>query len=376
MSLVIHQLDVNKRAERKRFIKSQWAFYKNDPKWVPPLIAEKLGDMDPSKNPFYKHSEIQLFLAERNGKTAGRIAAIVNYNHNKTHNDKLGFFGYFECEDNQETADKLFDEAAKWLRTKGMDTMRGPENPSMNDEIGLLIDGYELPPLILMTYNPKYYLKLIENNGFEKSKDIYAYWLQEGYESEKLLRLKDLISKRFDIKYREVNTKNKDQFKKYINSIKEVYNSAWEPNWGFVKWTDEEMDHLAVGLKQIADTKTAIIMDINGELAGFGIGLPDINQCLIHNKSGSLLGALWHIVTKKKKINAARIIALGIIPKYQNYGLDAVLYYELGHRCINQGYINGEASWVLEDNEKMNRAATQTMNGKLYKKYRLFDKKI
>ncbi len=376
MSVKIQKLDNNSRSERKKFIKSQWQFYKSDPYWVPPVIADKMNDMDPQKNPFYKHAELQLFTAEKNGETAGRIAAIVNYNHNKTHNDKVGFFGWFECENNQETANALFDAAAEWLRTKDMDTMRGPENPSMNDEIGLLVDGFDSPPVILDTYNPPYYIKLLENSGFVKAKDLYAYYLKEGFESDKLKRLRDLIHKRYDIKFREVNLKDKNQFEKDIDDIKEVYNSAWEPNWGFVKWTEEEMDHLAVGLKQIADPKVAIIMTIKDELAGFGIGLPDINQCLIHNKSGSLLGALWHILTKKKKIDFMRIIALGVTPKFQKTGVDAALYYELGHRGIKQGYVNGEASWVLEDNVMMNRGLTQTMKGEVYKTYRLYEKKI
>lgn len=376
MSVTIKRLDNKLRSDRKKFIKSQWLFYKNDPYWVPPLVIEKLSDMDPSKNPFYQHSELQMFLAERNGAIVGRIAAIINDNHNKTHNDKIGFFGYFESENNQETADKLFEAAADWLKQKGMDTMRGPENPSMNDEIGLLIDGFDSPPLILDTYNPKYYIKLIENNGFVKAKDLYAYLMEDGFESEKLIRLQSVIHKRHKIEFREVNIKDKVQFKKDVNDIKEVYNAAWVPNWGFVKWTDEEMDHLASGLKQIADPKTAIIMTVNGKLAGFGIGLPDINQCLIHNKSGNLLSGLWHILTKKKKINSLRLIALGIVPEFHNTGLDAALYYEIGQRGLKQGYFKGEASWVLEDNTMMNRAATQTMNGRIYKTYRLYDKKI
>lgn len=368
---------VQNESEKMKFIKSQWLFYKDDPLWVPPLLADRKKTLDTVKNPFYNHSELQLFLAYSGSEIVGRIAAITNYNHNKTHNDKIGFFGFFECVDDQEVANKLFDAASDWLKKKNMNVIRGPENPSMNDEIGLLIEGFDSSPIIMMTYNPKYYITLIENAGFSKAKDVLAYRLdKEDFASEKLKRLQDVVRQRYDIKIRTVKMKDKAQLKKDINVMKEIYNAAWIPNWGFVKWTDEEFDFIANDLSQVADENLCIIAESHGKIAGFGLALPDINQCLIHNRGGSLLGALWQLTTKKKKITQLRIIALGVFPEFQKIGVDAVMYYEIGMRGIARGITMGEASWVLEDNMMMTRSLTQVVNGKVYKKYRLYDKNI
>lgn len=370
-------LKVTNQSDLKRFIKSQYSFYKNDKNFVPPLLMDRFKLLNQEKNPFYKHAKIEMFMVEEDGKILGRIAAIINGNHNKIHNDKVGFFGFFECEDNQETANMLFDEAKKYLKANGMTEMRGPVNPSLNDECGLLVDGFDSPPVILMTYNPKYYIKLIENYGLAKVKDLYAYHLiNEKYVSEKLGRLQNVVRKRNSITIRAMNFKNKSQFKKDVETLKYIYNNAWEPNWGFVKMTDEEFDFLANDLKQIADPDYALIAEIHGKPVGFALALPDINQCLIHNKNGYLLPGLWHLLTKKKNINLLRIIVLGILPEYQKTGADSVLYWELGTRGKPKGIEYGEASWILEDNEMMNRGLTTTMLGRVYKTYRLYQMSV
>ncbi len=364
-------------ADTVKFIKSQWNFYKNDPHWVAPIVADRKKLLDTKKNPFYRHSAMQLFLAEDNGTVVGRIAAIVNDNHNKIHNDKVGFFGFFECVDDQKVADALFAAAAEWLKKKGMTEMRGPANPSMNDECGLLVDGFNMPPVVLMTYNPPYYARLIEKAGLSKIKDLYAYLLkQEDYRSEKLQRLNNAIRQRNKLTVREVDFKNKEQFRKDIHTIKDLYNSAWQPNWGFVKMTDEEFDFLAKDLKQIADQRYTIIAESDGKPVGFMLALPDINQSLIYHKSGGLLGAVWHLLTKKKKINTLRIIVLGVLPQYQGRGIDAVLYDEAGARGLPYGITQGEASWILEDNVEMNHALQHAMHGTLYKTYRMYQKAL
>jgi len=368
---------VETKADKMRFIRSQWNFYKNNPAWVPPIVADRVKLLDTNKNPFYKHSVMQMFLAVSNGEIVGRIAAIINDNHNRTHKDKVGFFGFFECIDNQKVANALFDVAADWLKARGMDTIRGPENPSQNDECGLLMDSFDKPAVILMTYNPEYYIRLIENYGFTKAKDLWAYLLDMNtYLTEKIVRMQELIRERYKITIRDVNFKDKQQFKRDVDTIKKVYNSAWQPNWGFVKMTDEEFDFLASDLKTIAEPSFAFIAESKGQPVGFALGLPDINQCFIHNKGGSMLGALWHLLTKKKKINLIRIIVLGVLPEHQKSGVDGVMYYEFTKRGRELGIAHGEASWILEDNEMMNRALTVTMNGKVYKTYRLYDKEI
>lgn len=353
-----------------------WPIYDGDPNWVPPIIADRKKLLDKAKNPFYTHSEMEMFLAERDGNVVGRIAAIVNRNHNITHNDQVGFFGFFESIDDQETANALFEAAEQWLREKGMDRMRGPVNPSLNDEAGLLVEGFDDPPQILMTYNPKYYSRLIESFGLTKIKDLYAYRLRPDFRNEKLQRVQRAVREREHITIRNVNFRDKKGFREAIRIIKTIYNQAWEPNWGFVKMTDEEFDFIANDLKQVADQHLVLIAESHGEPIGFALGLPDINQAMIRNRRGTLIGAIYSLLFHRKLINRGRILILGVIPRFQRLGVDAVLYYEIGNRMItDRKYVEGEASWVVEDNTMMNRAA-RMMNGEIYKRYRLYEKTI
>jgi len=373
----IQIVPVQNHKDLVKFIKSQWLFYKDDPYFVPPLIADRLKLFDREKNPFFKHSEMQEFLAYRNNNIVGRIAAIKNDNHNLTHNDKVGFFGFFESINDQEVANALFSEVEQWLAKRGLDTIRGPENPSQNDEIGLLIEGFDSPPMVLMEYNPPYYIDLIKNSGFNLAMTLYAWLLDaNNYMTEKLERLQKIVRERYKITIRTVNFKNKKQFKKDVDTLKYIYNMAWEKNWGFVKMTDEEFDFLVADLKQVADPNLALICEIDGKPAGVALGIPDINQILIYNKKGSMLGAAWNFMTKSKKINQMRIIILGVLKEYRNTGADSVLYYEISKRAIARGITKAEASWVLEINQEMNRALQQTIVGTLYKKYGLYEKPI
>ena len=367
---------VRSSSERKQFITMVWNLYQEDPNWVPPLIADRAKLLDPHKNPFWKHADQELFLAIRDGKTVGRIAAIVNHDHNRTHDDKVGFFGFFESEDKVSTAHGLFAAAAEWLAEQGMEVMRGPVNPSINDEVGLLVDGYDDPPQILMTYNPEYYEALIKSYGFTKVKDLYAWRLRPDFLSPKLERVQTAVRERENLTVRTFRFSPKSAFQQDIEILRDIYNTAWEPNWGSVKMHPDEFDALAADLKQIAAKDLVLIAEANGKPIGFALALPDINQALIHNRKGGLVGALWHLLTGKKKITRGRIVVLGIIPAFQRRGIDAVLYYDIGTRMIGKHkYKEAEASWVLEDNEMMNRAA-EMMKGEVYKTYRLFDKTI
>lgn len=370
-------IPIEEKSQKVRFVKSQWNFYRGDKNFAPPIVFDRMKLLDTKKNPFYQHSEIKLWMAESDGNIIGRIAAITNDNHNEQHNDKIGFFGFFECIDNVEVAKTLLDTAEQWLKSKGKDTMRGPVNPSMNDETAMLIEGFDDPARILMTYNPKYYPVLMDKCGMVKAKDLFAYKLtHEKYATDKMRRLQGIIREKHQITIREIDFKNKDQFKKDIDTLKDIYNRAWQPNWGFVKMTDDEFDFLAKDLKPIANPKVAFIAEIKGKPAGFHLGLPDLNQVLIHNKKGSLLGAVWQMMTKKKQINIMRIIVLGVLPEYQRTGIDAVIYYESGERAHELGMDIGEASWILEDNDMMNRGLTTTMSGEVYKKYRIYQRSI
>lgn len=374
MSITIEAIPHEKN---NTFINAQWLFYQNDKNWVAPLKMDRKKLLNVNKNPFYKHSQIQLFIAKSGGKIVGRIAAIINGNHNKEHNDAVGFFGFFECSNNQAVATELLTTAEKWVKERGMNEIRGPVNPSMNDECGLLVDGFDGPPVVLMTYNPEYYIKLIEGAGYSKAKDMHAFLLsQETYRSEKLERLADLIRERNGITFRNIDFKNKEQFTKDVNLIKNMYNEAWQPNWGFVKMNDDEYQFVADDLKQIADPRYVFFAEVKGKPAGFILALPNINQSLIHNRSGNILTGVFHLLTKKKKITLLRIIVLGVLPDFQKLGVDAALYHEIGKRSISNGITHGEASWILEDNDMMVKGLTQVMKGDKYRTYRIYQKKL
>ena len=368
---------VDTKADKLRFIKSQWNFYKGDKNFVAPMIMDRKKVLDTEKNPFYQHSKLKLFIAERDNQVVGRIAAIINDNHNITHEDKVGFFGFFECENNQEIANALLKSAEEWLRANGMSDIRGPINPSMNDEVGLLIDGFDKPPVTLMTYNPQYYMELIDKAGYAKVKDLNAYWMvYENYMSEKLGRLVEAVRERNKITIRQVDFKNKTQFAKDVQTLKDLYNMAWEKNWGFVKMTEAEFDFLAADLKSVAAPEICFIAETEGKPCGFVIALPDINQILINNKKGGLLGAAYQLIFNKKKINAMRIIVLGVLKEYRKTGIDALLYWEVANRGLTINIDRGEGSWILEDNDMMNRALTNIVKGDLYKRYRIYQKAL
>lgn len=364
---------VQTSGDTKKFIDFLYAHYRNDEHWVPPLRMDREKLIDKKKNPFYKHSLMELFLAERDGQVVGRIGAIVNDNHNREHNDKVGFFGFFECINDQEVANALFEEAKKYLLSKGMNAMRGPANPSVNDEYGLLVEGFDSPPVVLMTYNPPYYETLFLQWGLRKEKDLYAYILdQNTVYTEKFVRANEIVKQRNSLAFRSINMKD---FSNEVKRIKEVYNGAWQYNWGAVAMTDEEFDALANDLKMVVEPDLVLIAESKGKIIGFGLSLPDINVALKYNKNGGLIGGLWHLYTKKKKINLCRVIVLGVLPEYQKTGAAGVLFYETAVRAKKLGYQFGEASWILEDNVMMNRAA-EAMQGKRYKTYRIFQREI
>lgn len=360
-----------------KFIKLQWKFYEHDPLWVPPLLIEQKKILDPRRYPFYQHAEIQLFFARKGGEIVGRIAAITNELHNQIHNDNVGFFGFFESVNDQAVANALITAAKEWLQQRGKDRIRGPVNPSMNDTCGLLVEDFRYPPVVLMPYNPPYYAQLLEAAGLQKVMDLYAYLLEkEQVMNERLIRFQSLIRQRYHITVRAMNFKNKRQFRKDIEVIRSIYNRAWEPNWGFVKLTDNEFDAIAKDLKQIADPDFVLIAEAKGEPCGCVVALPNINEALIANRSGRLLPGIWHLLTKRRKIKMIRILILGLLPAFQGKGIDAVLYYEVAERGIAKGYTSAEASWILENNAPMNVALEKTLRARRYKVYRMYEAPI
>jgi hypothetical protein len=362
---------IHSKKDILKFIKFAWEIYRDDPNWVPPLIFDKKKIFDKEKNPFFEHAEMEMFLAEKDGRLVGRIAAIKNDLHNKFNNDNVGFFGFFECINDQEVANKLFDAAKEWLKTKGFDTMRGPANPSSNDEYGMLLDGFDDAPRLLMPYNPKYYLDLCENYGMKKGKDLYAYKIENKkmLSTDKIQRVSEIARKRSGIRIYQLNMKN---FAADLEKFKYVYNKAWAPNWGFVPLTEAEIDAMAKDLKSLVEPSLVIFGEIENKLVGAALVMMDYNA-IFKSMNGRLLPfGFLKLFTQKKKIEWCRIITLGIIPEYQKRGLDAVFYLEVLKRAAKLGIFLGEASWILEDNDMMNRGAAD-MNGTVYKKYRLYE---
>jgi GNAT superfamily N-acetyltransferase len=366
---------VSSNKDLMKFIKLPWKIYKDDPNWVPPLIMDRKKLLNQKKNPFFRHSEMEMMLAYKNGELVGRIAAITNENHNKFHEDNVGFFGFFESVNDADVSKELFDHVDTWLKTRGKDGVLGPLNPSTNDEAGLLIEGFDSPPYILMCHNPPYYADLIEKAGYTKAKDLNAWLLDiRGMQiPEKMVRLADMSTKKYDLTIRTIKMKD---IEKEIHHIREVYNDSWSRNWGFVPFTDEEIEYLAADLKQIA-IEEFVVLAFKGERPiGFLLTLPNINEILIHNKSGRLFPTgLIKLMTGLKKVKTVRTITLGIVRDYQHLGLGTILYTDLIRRAQRRGLDGGEMSWVLEDNEAMNRPI-ELLGSKIHKIYRVYQKAL
>jgi len=364
---------VENRRQLSEFIRFPWKIYRADRYWVPPLIAEQKRLFTPEKNPFYGHAEVALFLAERVGETVGRIAAIVNRAHNEFYGDKTGFFGFFESIDDKDVSGRLFEAAGEWLRQKGMDCMRGPMNFSTNEACGLLVEGFDSSPVIMMTYNPAYYIRLVEGNGFYKAKDLLAFWLGTSQPiPERVLKIAQKVSQEHKVCLRTLNMK---RFDEEVERIKLIYNQAWSRNWGFVPMSDEEFYQTAKDLKRIAVPELALLAEIEGEPAAFSVTIPDLNQALkkIDGRLDpiSLVKLLWY----SRKVTQLRLMLLGIRAGYRRRGIDSLLYTETFKAAKRLGYIGGEISWILEDNTLIIRGI-ETMGGRLYKRYRIYDKRL
>jgi GNAT superfamily N-acetyltransferase len=362
----------------KRFIDLPYRLHARDPLWVPPLRRDVKLLLSRDKNPFFEHAEAEYFIAERGREVIGRIAAISNRLHNETHGDRVGFFGFFDSIDDQSVANALFEAAADWCRSRNHDVLRGPASFSVNDECGLLVDGFDTPPALMMPHNPRYYIPLLERAGFSKAKDLWVY--QGGHPEqyypvpERLARGTELIRQRQGINIRPLDLKN---FEGEIERIKELYNSAWEKNWGFVPMTEHEIDHLAEQFKPVVIPDLVPMAEKDGKLIGFGIALPDLNVVFRRHRSGRLfpliLDLLWSL--KMKRIHRARILLLGVHPDYHGKGVDAMLYHWIWTRAEKWRMTWGEAGWILEDNAAMN-AGLEKMTFKVYKTYRLYDRRL
>jgi len=362
-------LEVKTKKELKKFIDFPYSLYANDPLYVPTLKKEVWEQLT-GQNPFFKHAEVKYFLAEDDGRILGRIASVVNLIHIEFHNEKAGFFGFFESVNDPDVSGRLLAAVAHDLNRKGMKVMRGPMNFSTNDECGLLIEGFDSCPMLMTPYNPQYYRGLMEKCGMEKAKDLYAY-IYDVQESppEKVLRVAAIAEKR-GIRVRQID---KRRFKEEMLVFKEVYNSAWEKNWGFVPLTDDELYNLGERLKQIVVPELTLIAEDQGSPVGFMGMVPDFNSVLRHMHGRltplSIIKALYY----SRKITGLRLLLLGIKREYRNKGVEALLIREVFKEIKKGGYKRVEFSWILEDNIPIQRII-EMADGRLYKKYRIYEK--
>jgi len=369
--------EVNSRREHSAFIKFQWQIYSNDPAWVPPLIIERKTFLDRKRHPFYRHGDAALFLVRKNGKIAGRIMASDDPNYNSLHQSNVGCFGLFESIDDYEVAAALFDAAASWLRTKGRTEMMGPIDYSTNYVCGLLIDGFQFPPTILTAHNPPYYRDLIERCGFTKAKDWYAWWFADPAKAvAHLRRLATRFNTRCPAVIRPANLKNlRDESRR----LREIYNQAWGKNWGFVPFTEAEIEFMTHELKALVIPEFALIAEVGEEPAGFILGVPDINVALRHvNGRLMVFGlpiGLLKLLYYKNRTRTARLIALGVIEKYRRSGIAEMLVLRIVEDAMIKRGFAGELSLTLEDNFMINRFL-ETIGAQRYKTYRIFDRTL
>jgi GNAT superfamily N-acetyltransferase len=349
------------------FIDFPWSIYGNDPFWVPPLRVSVKDTLDVDKNPFFKHAYMLPLLAFRGEQIVGRVVGVIDDAHNKHNGEQTVFFGFFEAIDDQSVTDALLNEVATWGTGRGMTILRGPVSPSTNHECGLLVEGFEDAPAVMTTYNPPYYAKLLEGWGLTKSKDLMSYNIDSKTAkfSDRLLAHAEKVKQGGNVTFRPVRM---SEFDKEVDQILEIYNDAWESNWGFVPMTPEEFRHMAKDMKAIVDPELLLIAEVRGEPVAFGLALPDVNQAI---------KLLWNLKGpgKKKTINRCRIITLGIKKRYQALGVGPVLYLEYLKRGPAGGYPVGEASWILEDNVPMNRAL-EHMCGQRTKVHRIYDRAL
>jgi GNAT superfamily N-acetyltransferase len=370
---------VRTTAERDAFVAFVQDHYRGDPNFVPPILVERRDFLDPRKNPFLRHARVELFLARRHRNLVGRVAAIDNPHYNQFHNTQVGFFGMFETVDDPAVAGALLDAAQGWVKGQGHKAMLGPMNLSTNHECGLLVEGFEYPPSMMMPYNPAYYAGLLEANGFRKAKDLWAWELSTAVAPpEKVVRAAERVRAQEGVTLRPLSL---EHFSRDLRTIKSIYNAMLERNWGYVPMSEEEFDFLAQRFRPLTLLRSELcfIAEVKGEPVAFSITLPDANVGL--KAAGGRLTSfgvpigLARLAWKTRANDRLRVLMLGIKPGFQKRGVDAALYIETLRVARKLGYSGGELGWTLEDHDLMNRSI-ESMGARRYKTYRIYDRKM
>lgn len=366
---------VQSGADRKAFLKLERAIYRDDPNWIPPLWMVRREMVGFKHHPFYDDADAQAFMVRRGDEVVGRVLAIVNHAHNRQYDETRGFFGFFECFDDVEASDALFSGASDWLRSQGMTDVRGPLNPSLNYECGLLVEGFDTPPTYMIPHNRDYYARLIEAFGFEKTQDLYSYEAHIDMLEDldpKLLFVVEESTKRFNAKCRAIDRK---RFAADVRSFLEIYNLSLQQTWGYVPMSEAEIDHQSAGLKHLIVPELTSIAEIDGKPVGAGFGLLDYNQ-IIRKIDGKLFPFGWlRLLMGKRKIDRLRLISTNVLPEYQKWGLGIVTLARILPEAIEFGIETGEFSWVLESN-KLSRGTIERGGAKRTKVHRIYDRTL
>jgi GNAT superfamily N-acetyltransferase len=360
----------------EQYIRFPFGVYQGFPHWVPPLLMERRDFLNPRKNPVYEYAEIQPFLARRGGKVVGTITALKNTRFGEYHprDGNIGFFGLYECEPDPEASRALFTAAAEWLRSRGLSVMRGPTNFTTNDVLGLLVEGFDEDPAILMPYNPPYYVEQFEEFGLSKVKDLFALEVKANDYKGQLEALARKVQLRGRVTVRPVDLK---RWHEELAFVRHCYNEAWADNWGFVPWTDRELEVLAKELKPLIDPRLAMVGEVDGEPAAILIAVPDANEALKLARGRlfpfGLIKILWRV--KVAGCRRMRVLALGVLPKYRRLGLDGLLIQRTIQNGIPLGYQRAEVGWILEDNEAILQPLTH-IDARRTKVYRVYDRAL
>lgn len=364
------------RRDVGRFLNVAYPIYERDPHWVAPLLMD-VHKVFSEVNPLFQHAEMQLWVARREGRDVGRIAGVIERSHNEFHGERTAFFGFFECVDEAAVAGRLFETVAAWARQKGMTRLLGPMNPTTNDECGLLVDGFDSPPVFMMTYNPRYYVSLIEGAGCTKAKDLLAFGFDiANGPKERFGRFMDKFRRREpDIRVVAMDKKN---LPAQLAKVKAVYNQAWEKNWGFVPMTDAEIDFMAERLKPLLTDGLAYVAETPAAPVGFLLAMPDFNEAFQPLRgrllSPGLLAALPYFL-RWKTPRYVRCLTLGVTAKCRGRGIEAAMLAEALTTCLRMGIVRGEASWILEDNTPVQRVIA-LFGGEVYKRYRVYERAV
>ncbi|TWU27058.1 hypothetical protein Pla52o_09170 [Novipirellula galeiformis] len=367
--------EVTSKRDQKEFLYLEREVYRDNPHWVPPLWAERRKIVGFKHHPFYDDADRQAFLVRREGRAVGRILAVVNHAHNRCHHEKRGFVGFFECENDREASGLLFQHAFDWLRQQGMTDVRGPVHPSLNYEVGLLVDGFDSPPTFMIPYNHDYYEGLFLESGFEQVQDLFSYEAHMDILEDldpKLAFVIEEATRRFKVNCRPIDRK---RFKEDVRSFLEIYNQSLQRTWGYVPMSEAEIRVQSDGLKHLIVPELTSIAEIDGRPVGAGFGLLDYNQ-IIRKIDGNLFPFGWiKLLTGKRKIDRLRLISTNVLPEYQKWGLGLVTLSRILPDAIDFGIQIGEFSWVLESNS-LSRGTIERGGATRTKTHRLYDRTL